>query len=169
MDIELNWLNTVVIYYICLTFHSYLYPGVTMKWLQYGVYFTSHCHFLCTYGVPVHKTFPTPHWRCSWLPRNVGGPTSVSLAPSKLLPLSVLWLKRLAAGLSPLRPGLAPGVDKRALCRGFLRVFQFTSVNVIPQWLYILIYHLGDVAVVQRHRFTPSTWTTRTVSQTAAW
>jgi hypothetical protein len=35
-------------------------------------------------------------------------------------------------------------VDKVALRQGFLRVISVTHVNIIPPWLFMLIYHLGD-------------------------
>jgi hypothetical protein len=35
-------------------------------------------------------------------------------------------------------------VDKVALGQDFLRVLQFSPVNIIPPWLSILIYHMGD-------------------------
>jgi hypothetical protein len=50
----------------------------------------------------------------------------------------VTWLKRLVAGLSPLRPGFAPGsvhmrfvVSRVALVQSFLRVILFSPVNII--------------------------------------
>jgi hypothetical protein len=52
---------------------------------------------------------------------------------------TVPWLRSLAAGLSPRRPGFAPGsihvgfvVDKVALAQVFLRVLRFSPVNIIP-------------------------------------
>jgi hypothetical protein len=49
------------------------------------------------------------------------------------------WLKLLVAGLSPRRPGFAPGsayvgfvVDKVAQELVFLRVLRFSPVNIIP-------------------------------------
>jgi len=50
---------------------------------------------------------------------------------------AVPWLRRLVAGLSPRRPGFAPGsvhvgfvVDKVALGQVFLRVLRFSPVNI---------------------------------------
>jgi hypothetical protein len=61
-------------------------------------------------------------------------------ASSKAVP----WLKRLVAGLSPRRPGFAPGsihvgfmVDSVALGQVFLRVLRFSPVNIIPPLLHI--------------------------------
>jgi hypothetical protein len=52
---------------------------------------------------------------------------------------AVPWLRSLVAGLSPRRPGFAPGsfhvgfvVDKVALGQVFLRVLWFSPVNIIP-------------------------------------
>jgi hypothetical protein len=64
----------------------------------------------------------------------------------------VLWFSQLVAGLSPWRPGLAPGsvrvgfvVDKVALGQVFLRVLQFSPLNIIPPWLSSnLTYNLAD-------------------------
>jgi hypothetical protein len=57
---------------------------------------------------------------------------------------AVPWLKRLVAGLSPWRPGFAPGsihvgfvVDRVALWQVFLRVLRFTAANIIPPLLHI--------------------------------
>jgi len=80
----------------------------------------------------------------------------------------VPWLRRLVAGLSPRRPGFAPGsvhvgfvVDKVALGQVFLRVLRFSPVSIIPPWFSILIYHLGDEQqfrdVVSPHRNLQST------------
>jgi hypothetical protein len=67
--------------------------------------------------------------------------------------------------LSPRRPGslrVEFVVDKVALGQVLLRVFRFSPVNIIPPWLHIPIYHLGDEpyarwrlqvrAVVSSHR-----------------
>jgi hypothetical protein len=35
-------------------------------------------------------------------------------------------------------------VDKVALGQVFLRVHQFSPDNINPQWLSILVYHVGD-------------------------
>jgi hypothetical protein len=35
-------------------------------------------------------------------------------------------------------------VDKATLGQGFLRVFRFSPVSIIPPWLSILICHPGD-------------------------
>jgi hypothetical protein len=50
------------------------------------------------------------------------------------------WLRRLAAGLPPRRPGFDPGpvhvgfvVDKVALGQGFPRVLRFSPVNFITR------------------------------------
>jgi hypothetical protein len=57
--------------------------------------------------------------------------------------LTVPWLKRLAAGLSPRRPGFDPGsvhvrfvVGKVALGQVFPRVLQFSPVNFISPVLH---------------------------------
>jgi hypothetical protein len=62
----------------------------------------------------------------------------------------VPWLRRLVAGPSPRRPGLAPGtvhagfvVDEVALWQVLLRVLRLFPVKIIPPWLSILIHHLG--------------------------
>jgi hypothetical protein len=78
--------------------------------------------------------------------------------------------------ISPRRPWFAPGsvhiefvVYNFALGQVFLRVLPFSLVSIIPPWLFILAYHLGDeqlgllVAAVQRHSLTLSTWTTMNV------
>jgi hypothetical protein len=62
--------------------------------------------------------------------------------PSKWLSvkeMAVPWLRRLVAGLSPLRPGFDPGsvhvglvVDNVALGQVFVRVLRFSPVNFIP-------------------------------------
>jgi hypothetical protein len=51
--------------------------------------------------------------------------------------MAVPWLRSLVVGLSPRRPGFAPGsirvgfvVDKVALGQVFLRVLQFSPVNI---------------------------------------
>jgi hypothetical protein len=81
----------------------------------------------------------------------------------------VSWLRKLVAGLSPRKPGFAPGsvhvglvVDKVALGQLFLRVLRFpcqyrSSVALHTQispgkWTIGLL-----VASVQRHNLTPST------------
>jgi hypothetical protein len=63
----------------------------------------------------------------------------------------VPWHRLIVAGLSPQRPGFVPGsvyveflVDKMALGQVFLEFFVLLLVNIIPPWLSILIYHLGD-------------------------
>jgi hypothetical protein len=65
--------------------------------------------------------------------------------------MAMPWLKRLVAGPSLRRAGFAPGsvrvgfvVDKVALGQIFLRVLRVFPVNIIPPWLFTLIYHLGD-------------------------
>jgi hypothetical protein len=82
---------------------------------------------------------------------------------------AVPWLRRLVAGLSLRRPGLAPGldhvgsaVDEAALGHVFLRVIWFSSVNIIPLWLSTLISFGGRikstlVAAAQRQSLTEST------------
>jgi hypothetical protein len=35
-------------------------------------------------------------------------------------------------------------VDKVALGQVFLRLLRFSPVNIIPPWLSMFIYHLGD-------------------------
>jgi hypothetical protein len=56
---------------------------------------------------------------------------------------AVLWLRRLVAGLSPLRPRFAPGsihvgfvVDKVALGQVFLPVLRFSPTNIISPLLH---------------------------------
>jgi hypothetical protein len=56
---------------------------------------------------------------------------------------AVPWLRRLAAGLPPRRPGFDPGsvhvafeVDKVALGQVFPRVLRFSPVNFIPPVLH---------------------------------
>jgi hypothetical protein len=56
---------------------------------------------------------------------------------------AVPWLRRLAAGLPPRRPGFDPGsvhvgflVDKVTLGQVFLRVLRFSAVNFIPPVLH---------------------------------
>jgi hypothetical protein len=63
----------------------------------------------------------------------------------------VPWLKHLVAGLSPWRPGFAPGsvhvvfvVGEVALGQFFLRVLRSSPVSIIPPWLSMLTYHLAD-------------------------
>jgi hypothetical protein len=58
----------------------------------------------------------------------------------------VPWLRSLVAGLSPRRPGFAPGaihvgfvLDKVALGQVFILVIQFSPVNIIPLSLSKLI------------------------------
>jgi hypothetical protein len=53
--------------------------------------------------------------------------------------LAVPWLRSLVAGLSPRRPGFAPGsihmgfvVDKVALGQVFIRILRFFPVYIIP-------------------------------------
>jgi hypothetical protein len=60
--------------------------------------------------------------------------------------LAVPWLRSLVAGLSPRRPGFAPGsihvgfvVDKVGLGQVFLRVLLFFPVSIIPPSLSKLI------------------------------
>jgi hypothetical protein len=60
-------------------------------------------------------------------------------------------LKWLVTGLSQRRSGFVPrsvhvgfAVDKVATGHVFLRVIQFSSVNIFLPWLSILIYHLQD-------------------------
>jgi hypothetical protein len=59
---------------------------------------------------------------------------------------AVPWPRSLVAGLSPRRPGFAPGpinvgfvVDKVALGQVFLRVIPFSPVNIVPPSLSKLI------------------------------
>jgi hypothetical protein len=71
----------------------------------------------------------------------------------------VPWLRRLVASFSLRRSGSVQVgfvMDKVELGQ----VLRFSPVNIIPQLLSTLIYHLWDeqlVATVQRHNFTPST------------
>jgi hypothetical protein len=60
-------------------------------------------------------------------------------------------LRWLVAGLSLRSPEFVPEsvhvvsvVDKVALGKVYLQVIQFSPVNIIPPWLSILIYNLGD-------------------------
>jgi hypothetical protein len=69
-----------------------------------------------------------------------------SLILSKFVDKAVPWLRSLVVGLSSRRPGFTPGsihvgfvVEKVALGRGFLRVFRFSPVNIIPPSLSKLI------------------------------
>jgi hypothetical protein len=64
---------------------------------------------------------------------------------------AVLSLRQVVAGLSPQGPEFAPSsvrigfvVYKVALEQVFLRVSRFSPVNIVPLWLPILIYLLGD-------------------------
>jgi hypothetical protein len=64
-------------------------------------------------------------------------------------PWFIPWLRQLVAGLSPQRPGFLIEsvyvdfvVDKVALGQVILRIFLFYPVNIIPPWLYTLIYQL---------------------------
>jgi hypothetical protein len=57
---------------------------------------------------------------------------------------------RLLRGLLTRGPGFTPGsvhvgfvVDKVAMVQ-FLRVLRVFPVSIIPPWLSILVYHLGD-------------------------
>jgi hypothetical protein len=65
-------------------------------------------------------------------------------------PAAVSWLRRLDAGLSPRKPGFAPGpvhmrfVLDRVTLGQLFSDFCFPSVSIIPPWLSILIYHLRD-------------------------
>jgi hypothetical protein len=84
-------------------------------------------------------------------------PSTSSLSNFTFYPLSecivaVPWLKRLAAGLSPRRPGFAPGsihvgfvVDKVALGQVFLRVLPFSPASIIPPLLHIHLSPPRDV------------------------
>jgi hypothetical protein len=61
----------------------------------------------------------------------------------RLTTRAVPWLRRLAAGLPPRRPGFDPGlvhvgfvVDKVALGEGFPLVLRFSPVNFIPLVLH---------------------------------
>jgi hypothetical protein len=63
----------------------------------------------------------------------------------------VPWLRSLVAGLSPRRPGFAPGsihvgcvVDKVALRQVFLRVLRFSPVNKSFHRRSPNSYHLGN-------------------------
>jgi hypothetical protein len=84
--------------------------------------------------------------------------------------VAVPWLRSLVAGLSPRRPGFAPGsihvgfvVDRVALGQVFLRVLRFSPVNISFHSRSPNPYHLGNAwyANVSRHprlgtRSTPS-------------
>jgi hypothetical protein len=69
----------------------------------------------------------------------------------KLLLVAVPWLRTLVTGLSPRRPGFAPGaihmgfvVDKVALGQIFLRVLRFSPVNIPFHGRCPNSYHLGN-------------------------
>jgi hypothetical protein len=76
----------------------------------------------------------------------VAGLASYSVAIKKEVDsrtLAVPWLRRLAAGLPPRRPGFDPGsvhvgfvVDKLALGQVFPRVLRFSPVNFTPPVLH---------------------------------
>jgi hypothetical protein len=78
-------------------------------------------------------------------------------------------LRWLVAGLSPRVHGFMPGsvhvrfmVDKETLGQIFHWVLQLSVVNIIPTWLFILVYHLGNKqleATGQRHCLSLSTQT----------
>jgi hypothetical protein len=82
----------------------------------------------------------------------------------------VPWLRSLVGGLSPRRPGFAPGsfhvgfvVNRAALGEVFLRVLRFSPVNISFHRRSSNSYYLGNVyyAKVSRHprlgtRPTPS-------------
>jgi hypothetical protein len=64
---------------------------------------------------------------------------------------AVPWLRSLVAGLSPRRPGFAPGsihvglvVEKVSLGQAFLRVLRFSPVNISFHRLSSNSYHLGN-------------------------
>jgi hypothetical protein len=64
---------------------------------------------------------------------------------------AVPWLRSLVAGLSPQRPGFAPGsihlgfvMDKVALGKVFLRVLRFSPVNISFHRRSPNLYHLGN-------------------------
>jgi hypothetical protein len=68
----------------------------------------------------------------------------VTLTAGNNVSPAVPWLQRLVAGLSPRRPGFAPGsihvgfvVDKVALGQVFLRILRFSPSNIIPPLLHI--------------------------------
>jgi hypothetical protein len=63
----------------------------------------------------------------------------------------MLWLRQLVTRLSSCMPRFMPEsvrvgfvADIVALGQVFLRVLQFSSVNIIPSYLSMLIYHLDD-------------------------
>jgi hypothetical protein len=79
----------------------------------------------------------------------------------KLMMVALPWLRSLVAGLSPRRPGFAPGsilmvfvVEKVALVQVFLRVLRFSPVNISFHRRSPNSYHLGDAlyANVSRHQ-----------------
>jgi hypothetical protein len=64
---------------------------------------------------------------------------------------STTWHRQLVAGLSLQRQEFVPSsvhvafvVERVALGQVFLKVLQFYPINIIPPWLYILIYQLRD-------------------------
>jgi hypothetical protein len=88
----------------------------------------------------------------------------------RLLLMAVPW--RLVTGVSPHRPGFAPGsvraglgVDKVTLGQAVDRVLRFSPVSFHSgsSYSYIIwgMNKIGPlVAAVQRHNIAPSTWTT---------
>jgi hypothetical protein len=76
-----------------------------------------------------------PEYEVKWMTRLV-----------RRLVMAVPWLRWLVTGLSPRRPGFAPGsihvgfaVDKVALGHVSLRVLRFSPVSIIPPSLSTLI------------------------------
>jgi hypothetical protein len=76
---------------------------------------------------------------------------------SKMELRAVPWLRRLVVGLSPRRPGFAPGsihvgfvVDKLVLGQVFLRVLRFSPVNISFHRRSPNSYHLGDEQYVHQ-------------------
>jgi hypothetical protein len=68
-----------------------------------------------------------------------------------ILGQAVPWMRSLVAGLSPRRPGFAPGsihmgfvVDKVSLGQVFLRVLRFYPVNISFHRRSPNSYHLGN-------------------------
>jgi small ligand-binding sensory domain FIST len=63
---------------------------------------------------------------------------------------AVVWLRRLVTGLSPRRPGFAPGsvhvglvVDEWHWYRFLSEYFRFSFLDIIPSCFSMIIYHLG--------------------------
>jgi hypothetical protein len=70
--------------------------------------------------------------------------STMTLPRDKDISPAMTWLKQLVASLSPRRPRSVHAgfvVDNGA---GFSQSSWFSPVAIIPPWLSMLIYHLGD-------------------------